>query len=626
MPIWMQNFRNSLEYKPSIILHGNVRDFYIDDNGRIYENLTSFLTEIASSKMPDSTELIFYDPLGSERVKTKTNKQQKHTENNQSQNELDGTTPTVPLKAIPDPTQVLADWQKQLTNETGSRLFILFYLDKLISYKTSYQKHEDEILLRLEKIVENISLNNRVILVALQDSLIPTELYTNSPKTTLIHIPLPSKNERLSYLLHRMGDWEHFKLKNSIKKEQYETIVELVADLTDGLYLRDLDNIVKLIQNSKNHSISDIRRYVNKYRVGEQQDYWGGLGIEKLDQALNWFEEVEGVKEQKEALIKVRDMLYVARAGISGLSSGTTSKPKGILFFAGPTGVGKTFIAKKLAKFLFGTEEAFLRFDMSEFKEEHTISKLIGSPPGYVGHERGGLLTNSVRERPFAVILFDEIEKAHPKIMDIFLQLLDDGRLTDSRGQTIFFTETVIVFTSNLGGRTNDSRNMGLNEQAELKKILEDEKTNDNEKKLKVREHFLRSVEDFFMYEISRPELLNRIGSNIIPFNYIQTAASQTKIINSHLSRIEKEFADRHRTSGFQLSFDQSTVSKWIVDKYKNRIGLFGGRGITNAIDEEVMIHLAREVLRAELSQKKGLHFRVRISKDEKIEVRPEPK
>jgi ATP-dependent Clp protease ATP-binding subunit ClpA len=317
------------------------------------------------------------------------------------------------------------------------------------------------------------------------------------------------------------------------------------------------------------------------------------------------------VKGQDEAIQKVAEMLFIARSGLAGVASGTESKPKGVLFFAGPTGVGKTFAAKKLAKFLFDTEEAFLRLDMSEFKEEHTVSKLIGSPPGYVGYEKGGMLTNAIREKPFSVVLFDEIEKAHPKIMDIFLQILDEGRLTDSRGQTVFFTETVIIFTSNLGTRTTDSRGVALAERADLDAIISDSSLTVDEKKQRVREHFTKSVERFFMFEISRPELLNRIGDNIVPFNYIHTPEVQQTIVSSHFKRITSDFEDRYRAARHHLVFDAS-VSAWIVAKYGERIAMFGGRGITHAIHSEVITLLASGVLRAEHQQRLGVTFRVR--------------
>jgi ATP-dependent Clp protease ATP-binding subunit ClpA len=388
--------------------------------------------------------------------------------------------------------------------------------------------------------------------------------------------------------------------------------VELLGDLTDGLYLRDLDHIAGELAGRRPIGARDLRRLVNKYRIGEQEDHWGTLSIEKLDAAERWFVEEEGVKGQEEPVRRVVDVLCMARAGLSGMASGTGSKPRGALFFAGPTGVGKTFLAKKLAKFLFSTEEAFLRFDMSEFKEEHTVSKLIGSPPGYVGYEQGGMLTNAVRQRPFSVVLFDEIEKAHPKIMDIFLQILDEGRLTDSRGQTVFFTETVVIFTSNLGTRTNDSRGHPIDECARLEAILGGEPTPPADRQQAIGAHFVRTVESFFMFEISRPELLNRIGNNIVPFNYILSAGVQEEIVRSHLRRIADDFADRHRAAGHRLQFADG-VGRWLVEKYGDRIARFGGRGITNAIEDELLKPLARPVLRAEHLDLRGVVFRVSI-------------
>lgn len=610
MSVWIRNLRSSLEDRPVVILHGNVRDKYIDENGRVYDNLTALLRESARNLPISFSELVFYDPVGQEQRESNTESQTSRQQQVAVDAELAGTDPDNSEQRLEKkrrPTQVFEQWKRQLSSAGQSYFMVLFYLDKLVAYKTSYLEDEKEILLRLEKVIENITSNHRMVLVALQDTMVPIELYTNSPKTRLLPIPIPDKVDRMAYLKHRLGDnHEH---------------LELIADLTDGLFLHDLDNIVSAVAAHTSISTREVRRLVNKYRIGEQEDHWGTLSIERLNSALRWFVEEEGVKGQEEPIRKVVDTLCLARAGLSGIASGTGSKPKGVLFFAGPTGVGKTFVAKKLAKFLFGTEEAFLRYDMSEFKEEHTVSKLIGSPPGYVGSERGGMLTNAVREKPFAVILFDEVEKAHPKIMDIFLQILDEGRLTDSRGQTMFFTETVIIFTSNLGTRTTNSRGTPITERQELDDIIKDDSLNYEEKKDGIREHFTHAVEQFFMFEISRPELLNRIGNNIVPFNYIHTPEVQREIVYSHLRRIKEDVEDKYRSAGHELLFDDS-VAQWLVDKHGERITMFGGRGITNAIEDEVMMPLARAILRTEHNGQQQVSFHVRATDEQGVVVR----
>ena len=620
MSKWITNLRHQLGHRRVTILHGNVRDIYVDVDGRVHDNLTTLLKSLASELPIPMRELVVYDGAsGSRRENLRDGKESVANDDANRNadalpNDLADTAPDANTASkAAGPERTFANWNETLRERDG-QFVILHYLDKLVAYKKAYTEEEQRLLLWLEKTIENIGDGNRLVLVALRDSMVPIELYTQAPKARLFEIPRPGMSERMTYLRHRLppavGDLQ---------------TVDYLAGVTDGLSLRELQPIARAVsEQDGSQSQRELHRLVNKYRVGEQEDYWGQLSIERIRHAYVFFVEEEGVKGQDDAIGKVIDTLCLARAGLSGMSSGTLSKPRGVLFFAGPTGVGKTLLAKKLAKFLFHTEDAFLRFDMSEFKEEHTVSKLIGSPPGYVGFEEGGALTNGVREKPFCVVLFDEIEKAHPKILDIYLQLLDDGRLTDSRGQTVYFTETIIIFTSNIGTRSSDSNGTPIGELADLQALMRNEQLSVRDRQRQIRQHFASAVQRFFAVELSRPELLNRIGNRIVPFNPIDASDVQRAIVSSHLSRIQEEIADRYRRQRVTVDFEES-VMDWLVRTQGSRIAQFGGRGIANALEDEILTPLARKLLQSEEAGDVGVKLSCSFSaKDKRIVVSSE--
>jgi ATP-dependent Clp protease ATP-binding subunit ClpB len=266
---------------------------------------------------------------------------------------------------------------------------------------------------------------------------------------------------------------------------------------------------------------------------------------------------------QDEALAAVSDAVRRARAGLKD-----PNRPIGSFLFLGPTGVGKTELTKALAEFLFDDESAITRIDMSEYMEKHSVSRLIGAPPGYVGYDEGGGLTEAVRRRPYQVVLFDEVEKAHSDVFNVLLQVLDDGRLTDGQGRTVDFRNTLIIMTSNLGSEYLAAQEEGDDVEAARPMVMD-----------AVRRHF-------------RPEFLNRIDE-IILFKRL-SRANMDGIVKIQLQRVEKLLADRRMA----IILDDAAI-QWLADKGYDPV--YGARPLKRVIQKELVDPIARKLLAGEI-------------------------
>jgi ATP-dependent Clp protease ATP-binding subunit ClpB len=314
-----------------------------------------------------------------------------------------------------------------------------------------------------------------------------------------------------------------------------------------------------------------LREEVTESDIAEIISKWTGIPISKLvesekEKLLHLEDELhKRVVGQDEAVTAVADAIQRARAGLAD-----PNRPTASFIFLGPTGVGKTELAKALASYLFDTEDALVRIDMSEYMEKHAVSRLIGAPPGYVGYEEGGQLTEAIRRRPYAVILFDEIEKAHPDVFNVMLQILDDGRVTDAQGHTVDFKNTVIIMTSNIGSQ-----------------YILDIAGDDNQYE-EMRSRVLDAMRSSF-----RPEFLNRVDEFII-FHALRKSELR-HIVQLQTKRLEQRLADRKMS----LKLSDSALD-FLADVGYDPV--YGARPLKRAIQRELETQIAKSILRGEFN------------------------
>ncbi|MCH5202277.1 MAG: ATP-dependent Clp protease ATP-binding subunit [Oscillospiraceae bacterium] len=339
-------------------------------------------------------------------------------------------------------------------------------------------------------------------------------------------------------------------------------------------------------EKEKWHDNNKLKGEVTEEDIAKIVSDWTGVPVLQLtqeeSQRLLDMEEIlhKRVVGQNEAVSAISKAIRRGRVGLKD-----PKRPVGSFIFLGPTGVGKTELCKSLAQVMFGDENAMLRLDMSEYMEKHTVSKLIGSPPGYVGYDEGGYLTDKVRRKPYSVVLFDEIEKAHPDVFNILLQILEDGRLTDSQGRTVDFKNTVIIMTSNIGARriTEKGGNLlGFSQDSNKKRDFEE-----------IKEKVMKELRDVF-----RPEFLNRVD-DIIVFS---------KLTSEDIESIAEKMLDnlkiRLQSLGVEISFTSGAV-KAIAEKGFDED--YGARPLRRAIQSEIEDVLSEKILEGQVDKEKAI-------------------
>jgi ATP-dependent Clp protease ATP-binding subunit ClpB len=359
-------------------------------------------------------------------------------------------------------------------------------------------------------------------------------------------------------------DQARFSIQRLMREGQYEKAGELQYSV-----IPELERRLQAAEEVEQHRM--VQEAVTAEHIAGIVSRWTGIPVDKMlegerEKLLQMEENLrKRVVGQEEALAAVANAVRRARAGLQDIN-----RPIGSFLFLGPTGVGKTELCKALAEFLFDDEAAMIRIDMSEYMEKHTVARLIGAPPGYVGYEEGGALTEAVRRRPYQVILFDEVEKAHPDVFNVLLQVLDDGRLTDGQGRTVDFRNTLIVLTSNLGGDI-------LAAQAEGHDSSE------------VRDQVMMMVRAAF-----RPEFLNRLDE-IILFHRL-FPAQMGRIVEIQLERLEQLLADRKIT----LNVDRAALA-WLAEAGYDPV--YGARPLKRVIQRSLQNPLATMILEGRIAE-----------------------
>lgn len=531
---WIEKFESELERRKVFCLYGSIDDDYF------YKESTCNINEFFEKKFGDDLFIFFG-----------TDYFEKIIESEEQQGEENDLTDGIFLNTRVD---FLKNIQK-LENLSEKNIIIkdprLFFGDASC-YDYSYT------LRYFLEYINSEENDKKIIFISETLGDFPEKLTVNNPYVSTIYIDYPEEDEREAYIKDILN---FFSLRektgedsNSIKED-----FNIFLKITGKRKLKEVSNIFQKAEETKTifDSEKSIKDIVNDYDFGEKKSPWINLKnstIKRLEEKLK-----KRVKGQDEAIEFVKKVIYRAKLNLNGVMQPYSTKPTGVMFFTGPSGVGKTELAKALTECIFGDESAFKRFDMSEYKSAESINKLIGSDPGYVGYNEGGQLTNWIMSNPYSVILFDEIDKANVKIWDTFLQILEDGRLTDNKGNTGYFTESIIIFTSNIG-------NAEFNEIAEK-----------NPKK-----HYLDALNKYFEKEVGRVEILNRFGDNKIVFNHISEDVFE-EIIETKLEIVIKNM--KKRIKNLELEIENIEEMKQFFMKKLETSKKFGARLVNTLIE-----------------------------------------
>ncbi|WP_425379774.1 ATP-dependent Clp protease ATP-binding subunit [Spiroplasma endosymbiont of Stenodema calcarata] len=397
---------------------------------------------------------------------------------------------------------------------------------------------------------------------------IENELKPLKGKQEKLEIQWNSEKESITKLKNLKSQVEL--LKKELEQKQLQGDFNRAGEIQYAL-LPKLEQ--QLHEQEKNASASQLllKEDVTEREIAAIVGKWTGIPVDRLVESekaklMNLSKILRRrVRGQNEAIQAVSDAIIRSRSGIKD-----PNKPIGSFLFLGPTGVGKTEVARSLAYVLFNSEKQMVRLDMSEYMEKHSVSKLIGAPPGYVGHEQGGQLTEAVRRSPYSIVLFDEIEKAHPDILNIFLQILEDGRLTDALGKTIDFKNTIIIMTSNIGSEyllNENNEGVGLLLQKELAKKF-------------------------------KPEFLNRID-NVVTFNALSKEVIK-EIIEKELSELTQRIEDN---KNIRISYSEKVLEKILNEGYDRE---FGARPIKRYIQRNLESLIAHAIISEEVQEEKS--------------------
>ena len=578
-PAWLQEVMGLLAVHPQFVLSGNVRDRYVlpplpDSEGEepwVADTITVALG--AALRLADCHALLVHDIVDGYEVVAE-----------------DRDAAWADAHALvgrefrferADDLDVLAEVVRAFASGRGPRMgLVLDYASRLTSHAdeldpphnrffASCLKFSHEAAHHLDPKGDRSALYNAVFWIVDREHDLPAWLTARNQSVRAIQVPWPTLEERETAARLLLG---------ADRSDERAAAASEIAMRTDGMNTASLFDLARLF-GDQSIDYARAEDAVRTYTYGAATSPWRGDGLARrlrdqdVEKALS-----ARILGQEAAVTKAADILRRAVLGLSGAQSGSSSRPRGVLFFAGPTGVGKTQLAKALTELVFGSPEAYVRFDMSEFSERHTGERLTGAPPGYTGFESGGELTNAVRRRPYSLLLFDEIEKAHPLILDKFLQLLDDGRVTDGRGTTVYFSDTIIVFTSNLGLTRPTYQSAGHRvptvTPADSYDVIADRVTKE------IRRHFTE--------QLNRPELLNRIGDNLVVFDFIRERTAPRIadfMLGNIIERVEK-------SSG--ITVEISRAARLQIHEIATADLSFGGRGIGNKLESFLVNPLAR--------------------------------